>query len=1791
MTKVTASVPMETGTDDCFPRGAVDTAKRKREIPDQAVADNLFGGESARRPKTQPREKKRYRVVSESEPKTPTTPREETRAQTLLFGKLVVGQRLLGAIQQVRDLDVVIGLPSGLTGVMPIREVSDVMCARVDAFVNADEDEDVNDALPELGDIFSVGQLVQCVVTNLDTSAKRIELSLRASLVNRGIAADALHPGMLLAASVQSVEAHGYVVNLSLSSPRNSFLRKKDVTVERDLIVGEPVAVVVDNVSDAVVRVTMKSVPSARARSSFSLALGSLLPGLLVKATVRAILPDGVLFGFLGAFTGTADRFHLTQAPESYTVGAQCNARILFVDGQRRVAVLSLRSEIVSWSPMPDPPLASSAFADATVSGFDTLRGLLLDINGHAAFAHISHCSDKRISKLDKQFSIGQVVKCRVLGYKPIDGCLSVSLRPSILSAAVVHSTDIRPGMMLNGSVDGVEAFGLFVKLPGNVRGLCPMMHVSDVKVSAKSLARYKPGQDLTFRVLNVDPSNGRIVLTMKKTLVKSSDAIVASWSDVSSGAIAHGFVSAVKPIGVFVEFYGGVYGLIPVHDLHAAGFDPATSFTCGQVVRVQVVSADAEAKRLTLTLRIGNCEATGAPATALSFHTADVTKIADRAVHIRLQSSGQHATLSVEHLTDHLDQVDKMASRVKVGDVMEVLVLSTSGKSLTVTRKSSLMDAARANTLPSTVADVSEGLTLVGYVHAIQPFGVFVAFGGGLVGLCPTSSVADAFVKDPNSVVSVGQSVIAHVTQIDEAQVRFTVALKQSICTPPVEVGDAYLRSYFTEGTSETSDDWTDRFEIGSVVRGAVTIKKDFGAVFSFDGFDDVKGFAVSPDNTDGVTIQVGSELKGIVLDVDPVKRIVDLNVRKASVRQRSKKVQVSKAIAEGADVRARVELCKDDYVIVSLPDYGHVIAFAPTRLFQVKLARAELPAHGAVVNCRVVAASAPRVIVALDLSELAAASPSSSSWATKAPSVGASVTGTISDITGILARVKLDGFNNAARGRLWIGHVTNDENGSPMASLAVGQTIKGIVADVNGSKDGKRTVDVHVSLVPSPSIVTLSDLSVGKTVSAFVQRVQRDFIWVSLSPELRARVPSLLACNDAAACSDLASRFKIGQRVQATVTSVDADHSRLDVSLIGRLDAITPGMQAVCRVIRVDLGVGLFVEIRPHVVGRIPLSEIADEFVKDPLASYTAGQFLMARVVSVSDNDGRCTLSLRSGQTAEGAEFPYIASPNDLSVGQRVQGYIKATGPKGSFVDLSANVVGYVRLCDLSDKFIPDVASEFGRGRLVTATVTSVDAATGRVCLTMKTGTRSSGRIENEAAALSALTPGTIVTGVVSNIKDFGVFIRIDSDDGVRLSGLAHASEIFDDDDDSVAVSQRIASHYQVGDAVRAVVLRVDTDKRRVSLALKHSLVSAEPDAEEAEESDDEPADPMPIDEDVQELPVSEDDAADEHPKSDDEEEEEQEEEDEAVDDDEGEKEATATARRSVLQRARADEMRLETIEKRNADETRAPDTAQDFERLVIATPNDSLVWCRYIAFQLQLGEVAQARQIGERALSTIAYREDNEKLNVWLALVGLESMYGSAEQADAVLQRAMQHCDQKKLLTRVASMFESSGKTSECDAIHARLIKKMHQSRNVWTNYASFKFRSGLPDAARALLSRALKALPKRKHIRAITAFALMEFKMGSPERGRTILEGVLSNYPKRVDLWNVYLDQETRLGDASLCRRLFERVIHLDLSVKKMKFFFKKYLQFERDRGDDASVEHVKEAARQFVASRM
>lgn len=82
--------------------------------------------------------------------------------------------------------------------------------------------------------------------------------------------------------------------------------------------------------------------------------------------------------------------------------------------------------------------------------------------------------------------------------------------------------------------------------------------------------------------------------------------------------------------------------------------------------------------------------------------------------------------------------------------------------------------------------------------------------------------------------------------------------------------------------------------------------------------------------------------------------------------------------------------------------------------------------------------------------------------------------------------------------------------------------------------------------------------------------------------------------------------------------------------------------------------------------------------------------------------------------------------------------------------------------------------------------------------------------------------------------------------------------------------------------------------------------------------------------------------------------------------------------------------------------------------------------------MSFQLQLSEVDKAREIGRRALQTINYREEQEKLNVWIALLNLENQFGTDESLETLFKDAARHNDSKTVHLKLAAIFEESEKT---------------------------------------------------------------------------------------------------------------------------------------------------------------
>jgi rRNA biogenesis protein RRP5 len=105
--------------------------------------------------------------------------------------------------------------------------------------------------------------------------------------------------------------------------------------------------------------------------------------------------------------------------------------------------------------------------------------------------------------------------------------------------------------------------------------------------------------------------------------------------------------------------------------------------------------------------------------------------------------------------------------------------------------------------------------------------------------------------------------------------------------------------------------------------------------------------------------------------------------------------------------------------------------------------------------------------------------------------------------------------------------------------------------------------------------------------------------------------------------------------------------------------------------------------------------------------------------------------------------------------------------------------------------------------------------------------------------------------------------------------------------------------------------------------------------------------------------------------------------------------------------------------------------PQTSSDYERLLLGQPDSSELWIAYMASQMQVNDVASARQVAERALKTINIKEEAEKLNVWTAYLNLEVTYGTEETVEEVFKRACTYNDDLEIHERLASIYIQSGK----------------------------------------------------------------------------------------------------------------------------------------------------------------
>nr|CAI5822540.1 unnamed protein product [Callosobruchus analis] len=305
----------------------------------------------------------------------------------------------------------------------------------------------------------------------------------------------------------------------------------------------------------------------------------------------------------------------------------------------------------------------------------------------------------------------------------------------------------------------------------------------------------------------------------------------------------------------------------------------------------------------------------------------------------------------------------------------------------------------------------------------------------------------------------------------------------------------------------------------------------------------------------------------------------------------------------------------------------------------------------------------------------------------------------------------------------------------------------------------------------------------------------------------------------------------------------------------------------------------------------------------------------------------------------------------------------------------------------------------------------------------------------------------------------------------------------------------------------------------------------------------------------------------------------------EDEQVDTVKKKKKLTAAERAEL---AKKEEERISKIERELADATKAPENAEQFDRLLMGNPNSSELWTKYMSFHIASTEIDKARTVAKRALQAINATLVDERLNIWLALLNLENMFGTKDTFEKTFDDAVKYNDSLTVYLKAIQMLAEIGKIFDMEEKISKVRKKHKTEPKMWLEIAKTYYLLNKFKEARNMKEAALKSiLDKKTQMEIIVRFAIMEFKHGEEEHGAAIFETILGSEPRKVNIWTTYVDQLVKKGKIDQARRVLERSICQKLPVKSMKTLFLKFRMFEEQHGTEESVEAVKIKAKEYV----
>jgi small subunit ribosomal protein S1 len=335
-----------------------------------------------------------------------------------------------------------------------------------------------------------------------------------------------------------------------------------------------------------------------------------------------------------------------------------------------------------------------------------------------------------------------------------------------------------------------------------------------------------------------------------------------------------------------------------------------------------------------------------------------------------------------------------------------------------------------------------------------------------------------------------------------------------------------------------------------------------------------------------------------------------------------------------------------------------------------------------------------------------------------------------------------------------------------------------------------------------------TFPTINEGEVVHGTVVRVDKDEVLVDIGYKSEGVIP--VAELSIRRSVNPADEVTIGDEIDALVlTKEDAEgrlilskkRARFEMAWKAIEKAAESEDPVIGKVIEVVKG-GLILDL--GVRGFLPASLVDIRRVQD--LDEFLGQELRAKVIELNRSRNNVVLSRRAVLEDERKEMRQ-AILDRLNPGDVVDGQISNIVDFGAFVDLDG-MDGLIHISELSWSHVNHPSEVLEIGQDVKVKVLDIDRERQRISLGLKQ-TQS----DPWQQVLETYHDGDEVEGKVTKVVTFGAFVEIMP----GVEGLVHISELAQH---HVENPREVVSQ---GDLVRAKIIEVDAERRRLSLSLK--------------------------------------------------------------------------------------------------------------------------------------------------------------------------------------------------------------------------------------------------------------------------------------------------------------------------------------------------------------------------------